>query len=207
MLPLPALVHFWVSRVSSNRREPFAALAPRLPKPESVNKARPDALFSGGFRLQHGRARFRDFFVLGRAFRAAYANRANHLAVVNDRHGTLQRCKVRQRGHRETAFVDRVLKVLRGLLENRRRAGFSDGDIRAGGKASFRPDEVEQITAVVHHRDGRASAVVFRIFRGGFANLLCAFKRKLVLYGDVTLVNVIVRNRKSRSGKKSEECE
>src|SRR5205814_9651297 len=132
VLPLPTLVHFWVSRVSSNRREPFAALAPRLPKPESVNKAGPDALFSGGFRLQHGRARFRDFFVLGRAFRAAYANRANHLAVVNDRHATPQPCKVRQRRHRRTALVDGVFKILRGLLEDRRRARLADGDIFHG---------------------------------------------------------------------------
>ena len=46
-------------------------------------------------------------------------------------------------------------------------------------KLVFRPDEVEQIPAVVHDGDGRAGAVLLREFRGGFADLLCAFKREL----------------------------
>ena len=144
--------------------------------------------FASGLQpLKQGRAGFGDFLVLLRAFRSAATDGTDDLAFVNNRHAALQGREIWQRSHGETAFVDRVLEVLRRLLENRGRAGFADGNIRSGRETLFWPDEVEQVPAVVHHRDGRAGAVVFRIFRGGFAGLLRAFECKFVLGGDVTL--------------------
>ncbi len=182
-------------------------LVPRLTKPDCFNKTRRIVLFGGYFRLKHCRARLGNFFVLLRAFRSTATDRANDLAVVNNRHAALQRGEVGQRGHREATIVDRVFEILRGLFEDRGRTSFSNGDVRTSSKAFFRPDEVEQITAVVHDRDGRPSTVVLRKFRGSFANLLCALKRKFVLCGYVSLVNVFIRKRKSRGRKKSEKCE
>src|SRR5258708_23551973 len=179
-------------------------LAPPWQNRKEVSSGTPLFVF---FWLEHCRARLGDFFVLLRALRSTATNRADDLAVVDNRHSALQRREIGERGHRETALVDRVLEVLRGFLENRGRASFSDGNIRASGKAFFGPDEVEQVTAVVHDRDGWASAAVFREFRVSFANLLCTCKRKLELVGDVTLISVVVGQGERRGHEERKERE
>src|SRR2546423_15411739 len=79
-------------------RASCSTLAPSLGKLGNFNKARSVALFGGNFRGEHCRARFGDFFVLLRAFRAAATNRADDLAVVHDGHTALQWREVRQCG-------------------------------------------------------------------------------------------------------------
>jgi len=92
---------------------------------------------------------------------------AHDLAVVNDRHAP---CNGVKSG--SAVIVKRPLLIVSSksswLFESRT-CELSNGDVRTSSKAFFRPDEVEQITAVVHDRDGRPSTVVLRKFRGGFA--------------------------------------
>src|ERR1051325_2873677 len=75
-----------------------------------------DSLACGGdgFGRDGVGAGFRHLLVLLCASCAADANCADHVALMKDRHPTLQRREVRQRGHGEATLVDDVLKVFRG---------------------------------------------------------------------------------------------
>lgn len=54
-----------------------------------------DLLRRRDFAFKQGRTGLGDFFILRRAFRAAHANRADDLSVMNNRHATLQGREIR----------------------------------------------------------------------------------------------------------------
>ena len=99
-----------------------------------------------------------------------------------DGHAALQRREVRrQRGHGEAALIDDVLKVAGRLLEQRGRLRLADGDVRAGGEGAVESDEIEQMSTVVHDRDGAPrSAVGLRVSDGGIRGFLCAVEGERV---------------------------
>src|SRR5258707_14791332 len=77
----------------------------------------------------------------------------------------------------------------------------------SGGEAFLWPDEVEQIPAVVHDRDGWTCAVLFGVTGGGFADLSCAFECQFMLDGYVALIDVIVSKRNRGNGDKGQKCQ
>src|ERR1051326_3806148 len=110
-------------------------------------------LFRNSFLRNCGNATFRNVFILLGGFRSTHSNSADDLPVMDYWNASLKRSKVGQRRHCETTIVDCIFEVSSRLFKDGCSVGFADGNICTCGKALFRANEVEQMTAFVDDRN------------------------------------------------------
>ena len=102
-------------------------------------------------RFQGLGSRDRQFFILLRARRAAYADRAHNLSFPFNWDAALERREIIERDHRRPALVHDVLKDLRRFLEQRSRPGLANGNVGTCCEGVVHSLKGHQISSVIDH--------------------------------------------------------
>src|SRR5262249_29902401 len=113
-------------------------------------------------RLGCGRSSFRYVLVFLRRV-AAYADRADDFALVDDRDAALKRSSTGQRQSSNAAVANLIFKYLARPAEDCRRPRFTDADFDACHLRVVQPFKHEQMTSIVDYRDdySRSAPVCF----------------------------------------------